>query len=203
MTSIPPPGTRPEGIDGVARNRPTDKVTAMLSAAHLTAYFVVARLAELVVARRNLRRLIASGGVEAGRGHYPVMVALHAAWLGGLWAEGRGAQPAEPQGPWLVVLAAAMAVRIWTAAALGERWTTRIVVVPGRAPVATGPYRFLRHPNYLAVVAELFAAPWAVGATWTAAVGSALNLALLYGVRIPCEERALADAADAPKRGGR
>jgi methyltransferase len=173
-----------------------------VNANQLTAYFVVARLAELVVARRNLRRLRAAGGVEHGRGHYPVMVALHAAWLGGLWAEGRGAEAAAPQWPWLALLAAAMAARIWTVVALGERWTTRVVVLPGRAPVATGPYRLLRHPNYVAVVAELFAAPWAVGATWTAVVGSALNLALLYGVRIPCEERALADAAAAPERGG-
>jgi methyltransferase len=155
------------------------------------------RIAELVVSRRHERRLAARGAREAGGGHYPVMVALHTALL--------VAAPAEvllldrPFLPWLgwpalALVAATMALRWWVIATLGERWTTRVWVLPGAPLVAAGPYRWLRHPNYLAVAAEVAALPLVHTAWWTAAAFGLGNLALLAH-RIRVEDRALTEAA--------
>ena len=92
---------------------------------------------------------------------------------------------------WLTAFVLAQALRYWAIASLGRRWNTRVLVLPGAALVRTGPYRWLRHPNYVAVVIELAAVPLLFDAVWTAAIVGALNLALLLGVRIPCENRAL------------
>lgn len=151
------------------------------------------RLIELAVARRNMAWALARGGFEHGRGHYPYMVALHVLLLAGSIAE--PALRVEPfdaarfaAGASAVVVA--QALRWWTIAALGHRWTTRVIVVPALPLVTGGPFRFLRHPNYLAVALEMAALPLAVGAWITAVACSALN-ALLMAVRIPCEEVAL------------
>ena len=163
----------------------------------LVALVALGRGVELVIAERNRRRLLARGAVEAGAGHYPSMVALHAAWL--------VAAPAEvwlldrPFLPWLAfpmlaLFALATALRWWVIATLGERWTTRILVLPEAPLVTGGPYRFLRHPNYLAVVVELAALPLVHTAWLTALLASAANAALL-AVRITVEERALAGAS--------
>lgn len=154
----------------------------------LLAFVTAQRLIELVWARRNETRLLAAGGVEFGRSHYPLMVALHAAWLAGLWLLGRN-RAVDP-----VLLAAFVALqlaRLWVIASLGRRWTTRVVVVRGEAPVMAGPYRLLRHPNYLIVVAEIALVPLALGLTLYAALFSALNAALLVH-RVRVEEEALA-----------
>jgi methyltransferase len=151
------------------------------------------RLAELLVSRRNARRLLAVGAVEAGRGHYPAMVGFHAALLVACIGE-----PALPPGPWPapVAIPAAVAVllaeglRWWAVASLGGRWTTRVLVLPGVPPVRSGPYRWLRHPNYLAVIVEVAALPLAAGAWITAAVATVVN-AVLLGVRIRAEEGAM------------
>ena len=151
------------------------------------------RCAELVVSRRNERRSLAKGGVESGRGHYLPMVAVHALFPAACAAEvlllGR-TFPGVPGFVALVVALLAQALRWWVIATLGERWCTRVIVVPGVPPVTGGPFRFLRHPNYLAVVLEVAAVPSIHGAFLTAAVFSGLN-ALLLGVRIPVEEEAL------------
>jgi methyltransferase len=151
------------------------------------------RVVELVLARRNAAWAVARGGREHGRGHYPFVVALHAAWLAGCLAEpaltasrfdaARFAAAAS-------ALVAAQALRWWTIATLGRRWNTRVIVLPGLPLVTGGPFRLLRHPNYLAVAVELAALPVAVGAWATAAGCSALN-GLLMAIRIPCEEAAL------------
>jgi len=154
---------------------------------------VCERGAELVVSRRNARRAFAEGGVETGRRAYAVMVAVH-----GLFPLACAGEVLSLMRPFpgaagftaLTVALAAQALRWWAVAALGERWNTRVIVVPGAAPVTGGPYRFLRHPNYLAVVLEMAAVPLVHGAWLTALVFSALNAALL-AVRIPAEERAL------------
>jgi methyltransferase len=162
----------------------------------LVAAVALARLAELRLAARNRRALLAQGGVEVGAGHYPWMVALHALFLLAAPLEVvLLRRPFRPllAGAMLVVLAAAMALRYAAIVTLGGRWTTRIVVVPGLPPVVGGPYRFLRHPNYVAVVLEMAALPLVHGAWSTAAVFSAANL-LLLRVRIRAEERALAEA---------
>jgi methyltransferase len=162
----------------------------------------VARLGELAVSRRNQRRLEARGAVEAGGDHYPWMVAMHTAFL--------FSAPAEvwlldrPLIPWLaaaaaVVFAAATGLRVWTLAALGDRWTTRVLVVPGDPLVTRGPYRWLRHPNYAAVALEIASIPLLHTAWWTAAAFSLANAALLR-VRIRTEEQALEDgSARAPR----
>ncbi|MEU6311029.1 isoprenylcysteine carboxylmethyltransferase family protein [Streptomyces sp. NPDC047014] len=153
------------------------------------------RLAELVTARRNAAWSLARGGREYGRGHYPAMVALHTALLVGCvvepWAAGR---PFVPLLGWaaLAVALAAQGLRWWCIAHLGRRWNTRVIVVPGLPLVESGPYRLLRHPNYVAVVAEGVALPLVHGAWLTALGFTVLNLALLR-VRIGCEEAALTD----------
>lgn len=152
------------------------------------------RLAELVVSNRNLRWSRQRGGIETGAGHYPAMVALHTGLLAGclleVWLLNRSFVPALGW-PMLVVVIAAQALRWWCITTLGKQWNTRVVVVPGAPRVDRGPYRYLRHPNYVAVVAEGIALPL-VHSTWlTAAVFSALN-AVLLSVRIRSESRALA-----------
>jgi len=146
------------------------------------------RLGELVLARRNTRRLKAQGGIEHGAGHYPLIVLLHAAWLGGLWLL---AWDRPAAWPWLVMFAVLQGLRVWVIASLGRRWTTRIIVLPGAAPVRRGPYRILSHPNYAVVAAEMAVLPLAFGLPLFALVFTALNGALLLGVRIPAEARAL------------
>jgi methyltransferase len=120
-------------------------------------------------------------------------VAVHALFLAACAAEALAFPAAPPRGPSLAAAVAALlaqALRWWSIAALGDRWNTRIVVLPGAAPVRRGPYRFLRHPNYVAVVIEVAALPLAYGSWRTALLFSAANAALL-AVRIPAEERAL------------
>jgi methyltransferase len=145
------------------------------------------RLMELALARRNTRRLLAQGGVEVAPGHYPAVVALHAAWLAGLWLL---ALPREPDLVLLAVFGLLQIGRGWVLAALGPRWTTRIIVVPGAPLVRRGPYRLLNHPNYLIVAGEILVLPLALGLPMLAVVFSALN-ALVLWVRIHAEDAAL------------
>jgi methyltransferase len=159
----------------------------------LVAAFYGARLVELAVAARNARRLRARGAEEHGRAHYPAMVAFHALYPAAAALEVlllRRPFPGVPGWAALALVLAAQALRWWCIAALGGRWTTRILVVPGLAPIARGPYRWLPHPNYLAVAAESIALPLVHGAWWTA-LGAGLVNAGLLRVRIAAEERAL------------
>jgi methyltransferase len=154
------------------------------------------RLAELVVSKRNAEWSFARGGVESGRSHFPFMVLLHSGLLVAcvleVWLGGRTFLPVLGW-PMLVLVVAAQALRWWCILTLGPRWNTRVIVVPGLPLVTAGPYRWLRHPNYLAVIAEGIALPL-VHSAWMTALGFALlNLPLLY-IRIRVEERALADA---------
>jgi len=154
------------------------------------------RLAELVVSRRNAAWSLARGGVESGRGHYPFMVALHTGLLVGCVVEVAVADP--PFLPWLgwpmlALVVGSQALRWWCIATLGPRWNTRVIVVPGLPRVATGPYRWFSHPNYVAVVVEGFALPLVHTAWITAVVFTALNLPLL-AIRLRTENAALATA---------
>lgn len=160
------------------------------------ALLVAERAVELVVSSRNARRELAAGAVEAGRGHYPAMVLFHAAFLLACLAEPLLLPRPWPAAASLAALAAALlaqGLRWWAVASLSGRWTTRIVVRPGAAPVVRGPYRWLAHPNYLAVALELLSVPLIGGALLTAAAATVGNAALL-AVRIPAEERALGEA---------
>ena len=151
------------------------------------------RLAEMVVSKRHAAWAFARGGVESGRGHFPVMVLLHTALLVGALVEVLAAdRPFLPLLAWpmLVLVVLAQGLRWWCIATLGPQWNTRVIVVPGATLVAAGPYRLLRHPNYVAVVVEGFALPLVHTAWVTAAAFTVLNLALL-SVRIRVEEQAL------------
>lgn len=166
----------------------------------LTVYLVLLgataleRLAELVVSTRNARWSFARGGTEHGRGHFPPMVALHAGLLVACAVEVLVAdRPFVPVLGWtaLALTLASQALRWWCITTLGPRWNTRVIVVPGLPLVSGGPYRWLRHPNYVAVVVEGLALPLVHTAWVTALVFTALNAVLLLGFRIPSEERAL------------
>jgi methyltransferase len=155
------------------------------------------RLIELVVSARHLRWAKERGGVESGAGHYPLMAAVHTVFLVSCIVEVHVADRAFV--PWLgwpmlVVVAGTQALRWWCVRTLGPQWNTRIVVVPGLPLVSRGPYRLLRHPNYVAVVVEIAALPLVHTAWVTAIAFSALNV-LVLSLRIPAEQRALAAAA--------
>lgn len=157
------------------------------------------RVAELVVSARHARWSLARGGVESGRGHFPPMVALHTGLLVACVAEVLLAD--RPFLPWLgwpafVLVLGSQGLRWWCIATLGPRWNTRVIVVPGLPLVRRGPYRFLAHPNYVAVVVEGIALPLVHTAWVTALAFTALNAVLLLGFRIPAEERALRAATD-------
>jgi methyltransferase len=157
------------------------------------------RLVELVVAKRNLVWSRARGGYEVGFAHYPLMVALHTALLAGALSEAwSGDRPFLPALGWpmLAVVVAAQALRWWCITTLGPQWNTRIVVVPGAARIAGGPYRWLAHPNYVAVIAEGVALPLVHTAWITAIVFTGLNAALLW-VRVRAENDALGALAAA------
>jgi methyltransferase len=154
----------------------------------------IERLAELVVSQRNLRWSRSRGGVETGAGHYPAMVALHSALLVGclveVWLADRPFVPALGW-PMLAVVIAAQGLRWWCISTLGPQWNTRVVVVPGAGRISSGPYRYLRHPNYVAVVLEGIALPL-VHTAWLTAVIFSLSNAALLRVRIRSEAGALA-----------
>jgi methyltransferase len=156
----------------------------------------VERLVELVVSKRHAAWALANGGREYGRGHYPYMVALHTALLAGCLAEvWLLDRPFLPALGWtmLALVAASQALRWWCVTTLGRRWNTLVIVVPGLPLVDRGPYRWLKHPNYLAVVVEGFALPLVHTAWLTALAFTLLNFAML-AVRIRVEDAALAEA---------
>ena len=153
------------------------------------------RLVELLVSRRNARLALAAGGVETGKGHFPVMVVVHALFPLACAIEVLALHRGFPGVVGYAALAVALgaqALRWWVVATLGWRWNTRIIVVPGAQPVTAGPYRYLRHPNYVAVILEAASVPLVHGAWLSAIVFVLANVALL-SVRIPAEERAMGD----------
>ena len=154
------------------------------------------RLVELVLSKRNAARALARGGVETGKGHYRVMVVFHSLFLAACAVEVLGLGRSFPGALGFIALGVALVaqgLRYWAIASLGERWNTRIIVVPGLPPVTRGPYRYLRHPNYVAVVLELAAVPLIHGA-WVTALAFSLGNAVLLLVRIRAEEAALGTA---------
>ncbi|MGV8936237.1 MAG: isoprenylcysteine carboxyl methyltransferase family protein [Allorhizobium sp.] len=161
----------------------------------LLAAVTLERLGELWLARRNTSALLARGAVEVEAAHYPLIVVLHAAWLAGLWLLGWSAA-LRPE--WVVVFAALQVLRGWTLSTLGRRWTTRIIVVPGETLVSTGPYRFLKHPNYAVVIGEIAVLPLCLGMPLYALVFSIAN-ALVLTIRIRAENKALSEYSHAGK----
>ena len=161
-----------------------------MSAIEIVAVLVaLQRVAELVLANRNTRALLAQGAREEGRGQYPVIVALHLLWLVALVVFIPAATP--PDWTWLGLFIALQAARVWVIASLGRFWTTRIITLPGAPLVRRGPYRFIKHPNYLVVALEIPVLPLAFGAWSLALAFGFANLGLLAW-RIALEDRALA-----------
>ncbi|MBB4192021.1 methyltransferase [Rhizobium aethiopicum] len=156
----------------------------------LLTFVTLQRLGELMLARRNTAALLAKGGREVAQEHYPVIVALHAAWIIGLWllAPGRPVQPF-----WFLVFIGLQAMRLWVLATLKGRWTTRIIILPGAPLIRSGPYRFLRHPNYAIVAGEIAVLPLALGLPVFAIVFSLFNAATLH-IRVKAENAALESA---------
>jgi methyltransferase len=148
------------------------------------------RLIELVIANRNTRALLAEGAYEIGRGHYPAIVFLHIAWLAVLWAF--FVFDLALFEPWAAIAYLVVQVlRLWTLLSLGRYWTARIIVVPGAPLVRKGPYRFIRHPNYLVVVLEIALLPLALG-SWPLALGFSIVNAIVLAWRIRTENATLA-----------
>lgn len=146
------------------------------------------RLWELWLADRNTRRLVAEGAVEVGAAHYPLFILLHASWLAAIaivtpWTT-------VPHLGWLALYGVLQLGRLWVISTLGRFWTTRIITLPSAPLVRRGPYRFVRHPNYVVASLEIAVLPLAFGQVWIALVWSLAN-ALLVGWRIRIEDRAL------------
>jgi methyltransferase len=154
----------------------------------ILALVTLQRVGELWLSNRNTRRLLAEGAREYGQSHYPLIVAVHVLWLAAMWwlAPGR-----HIFAFWLVLYVLLQVARIWVLATLGHRWTTRIIVLPGAPLVRRGPYRFVNHPNYVVVIAEIAVLPLVFGLWQIAVIFTALNAAVL-SIRIREENRALA-----------
>ena len=153
----------------------------------ILALVTLQRLGELWLANRNTRRLLSQGAREHAPGHYPLIVAVHALWLATLWWFGLD-RPLDIF--WLAMFVIVEIARIWVLASLGPRWTTRIIVLPEAPLVRRGPYRFVNHPNYLVVIAEIVVLPLVFGLWSVALLFSALNAAAL-AIRIRAENAAL------------
>jgi len=161
----------------------------ILVAYGIIALVILLRAGELVLANRNTQRLKAQGAVEIGAGHYRFIVLLHMAWLMAvLWLI---PAPVVIYWGWILVFLLLQALRVWVITSLGPYWTTRIISLPGMPLVKRGPYRYIRHPNYLVVVGEILALPMAFGEIWVAVIFSVVNAAVLYW-RIRQEETGLA-----------
>jgi methyltransferase len=161
-------------------------------AAVLLGFVTAERVGELWLARRNTAGLLANGAHEVAPGHYKLIVLLHAFWLAGLWLLG-WARPLRLV--WLAIFLGLQGLRAWVLATLGRRWTTRIIVLQGAPLVATGPYRFVSHPNYLIVIGEIATLPLCLGLAWYALVFSVANLVVL-AIRLRAENAALAGMRD-------
>lgn len=159
----------------------------MTAAILILALVTLQRLGEMLLARRNMKALLARGAYEVGAGHYPLIVAVHALWLASLWWLAPGRAIAWPL---IILFLLLQAGRFWVLATLGPRWTTRIIILPGAPLVTGGPFRLVRHPNYVVVAAEIAVLPLAFGLWQVALLFSLLNAAVL-AVRIRAEEQAL------------
>ena len=154
---------------------------------------ILQRLTELIIAHRNTARLLAQGAVEHGRRHYPIIVGLHVSWLIVMATAIPSDTPVNVI--WLAIFLALQAARVWVLWALGPYWTTQVITVPGAPLVRRGPYKFIKHPNYVIVAFEIFALPMVFGATEIAITFFLVNALILWH-RIKVENAALASRRD-------
>ena len=164
----------------------------MIFSVVILALVTLERLSELWLSSRNTRRLLARGAHEVGAAHYPFIVSVHVLWLAVLWWL---APERTVDGLWLTLYILLQLARIWVMSTLGERWTARIIILPDAPLVHRGPYRFVRHPNYLVVIGEIVVLPLVFGLWWVAALFSLLNAAVLTA-RIREENAALSRLRD-------
>lgn len=164
----------------------------MILGAIILGLVTLQRAGELALSHYNTRRLLRKGAVEIGAGHYPLIVGLHLAWLLGLWWLAPGREVAMG---WLSVFVVLQGLRIWVLLTLRERWTTRIIILPGAPLIKHGPFRILPHPNYAVVAGEIAVLPLAFDLFWFALIFSLLNAAVL-ALRIRIENRALAPSRE-------
>lgn len=165
---------------------------------------VVQRIGELVISKRNSNWMASQGGYEVGREHYKLIVFIHTLFFVGIWAEVLIFHARPPSWAWvpLLLFAGTQLGRYWCISSLGEYWNTRIWVVPGHKPKIAGPYKYLRHPNYVIVAIELLVFPVIFGAYLTAAIVTFINTLSLLLIRIPMEEYALKNVTDYEKEMG-
>ena len=158
----------------------------------LILFVILQRLSELFIARRNERWLRAQGAIEVGRSHYPYIVMMHVTFFVSLLIEVVMFNTTAAAWWWIpfTTFLLAQGLRYWSIASLGRRWNTRILILPNAPPIRTGPYRFLSHPNYVAVAIELLTLPLVFQAYFTAALFTVLNF-ILMTIRIPAESKAL------------
>jgi methyltransferase len=154
-------------------------------------YTILQRLSEVLIAKRNTKKLLERGAVEFGSAHYPMMVAMHTCFFISLIVEFLLFTAQEFYPGYIVFFIAAQGIRFWVMRVLGDRWTTRVLVIKGEQLVARGPYRYLSHPNYVVVALEIAVLPLAFGLYCTAAAFTVLNALMLLKVRIPVERKAL------------
>jgi methyltransferase len=166
-------------------------------AAVILALVTLQRAGELILSRSNTQKLLARGAIEIAPGHYPLIVAVHAGWLISLWVFGHDQSVNMPG---LLLYLVVQGFRFWVMWTLGSRWTTRIIVLPEQPLISAGPYRFLSHPNYAVVTAEIAVLPLALGLPLLAAIFTILNAAVLT-IRIRAENRALAASRETIVRG--
>lgn len=168
----------------------------MITAYTIIALVAIQRIAELILATRNTKALLHRGAIEIGKDHYPLIVLFHATWLVviAVWLPQPPTIYAIPLACFIILQAA----RIWVIATLGPYWTTRIITLEGAPLVRRGPYRYLRHPNYVVVALEVFTLPLVFGETAVALICAGINLALLFW-RIRVEETALNARRDLPE----
>lgn len=158
----------------------------------LAGFIILERLLELMLAARNKSRMLAMGAQEFGRNHYPLFFVLHTGWLLGWIYEALVYDSLNRYWYiWIAIFILAEVLRYWCIKSLGTFWNTRILVLPGAKVVRCGPYRFISHPNYVAVTLELLSVPLVFDAWMTALVAVCINAVLLLGIRIPKEEEAL------------
>lgn len=157
----------------------------------LLAVVTAQRLAELLISGRNTRRLLLRGAYEVGARHYPLIIGVPAVWLAGLWALGWDRSISTV---WLWVFAALQVLRAWVLVTLAERWTTRIILVPGQPLIRRGPYRFMAHPNYAIIEAEILVLPLVFGLLWYGLAFSVV-MAVVLAIRVRVESRGLAAIA--------
>lgn len=162
---------------------------SLLLAGALLGYVTLERLFELVLSRRHTRALLAEGAYEVGRGHYPFVVGVHVLWLAACWLLLLNGDAVFQPVPAILYLLA-QGLRFWAMSTLGGFWTTRIIMVPHAPLVKSGPYRFLRHPNYVVVVLEIALLPLALG-SWPLALGFSIANAAALALRIKAEEATL------------